>query len=469
MKKIFVSVILVTFISNICYAGFEGGVFTTTAKKSITDYYNYDYETISQYDYTVDNYFGGRKDVLNNRVPSFYKFLEKGYLKYCYYQSILKILEQLSNDEQSMANIVKLIDLLTQRYEKQIDNYKFTSIISNLIDTYIPLSQNGFEQVLNNTNLILNNNYGISKKMMFDIYERASVSDLSKPFSQAYFKVIKQLYNDGFENEMDLGYGSMVRDPNRNWAQTIPGVLNHYSNNEKALSAILENYNIMKQDKILTKESVMGIFCSTDWAAYNGKNYALELVKRMEKTGLYSPEEINSWASKDWGYNNEDFSPEALILVDKGYLNYLSYLNENIELNDQFYKNFIKVMDLLKRYNINDDAIISILSFSNWNKGNETYSILTYLLNSGKKSAELEEIFYNSHYYTNIYPIYERVISNNSIYDKQTAFNQELNSNMRKANNTRKRENIGEAIKTTGAVATSPIWLPLVILKGVKN
>ena len=38
------------------------------------------------------------------------------------------------------------------------------------------------------------------------------------------------LYNDGFENEMDIVYGSMVRDQNRSWAQTIPGVVNHYSN-----------------------------------------------------------------------------------------------------------------------------------------------------------------------------------------------------------------------------------------------
>ena len=437
------------------YNSADYGPVAHSDKKYITEYYDYDSGTVRTFENAIEMYFKNQPVSLSGGSNSFYTFLEKGYLKYCYYEGIGKILKEDSYDEQAMENIVRMFNLVLALARENNSIYS-ERILNEFIKKNGNMPRQSFNKVLANTKLMLSNPYGLDVGIMENFYNKMPLDSLSRPIAAEYFETIKLISDN--ENS---GTG---------FTDEFSKVLDSNFDNVKVLRLIIRNYQEMKQDSILTPRTIMFVINNVDWNDFRGKNYALALAKRMEGTELYTEEVINEWVGGmiPWSVIKSDPVPEALALIDKGYLNYLSNVQSNTPYDRKFLSNFIKLVDLMRQNNANDDDIKSVIKYSDWKKFDETYTILLWMYASGSaKSNSIRAMYGWGNEKVDAYGIYEEVMSKNSIEDKKTEFVKRMNRSIKrhytKESMDYKLDKALEAVQVTGAVITAPIWVPLLL------
>jgi len=247
----------------------------------------------------------------------------------------------------------------------------------------------------------------------------------------------------------------------------VSNLLSKYSADENVMDVILGNFEEMKKDNVLTEKTLSHVLTTTNWDEFDGKNYALALAKRMEKSNQYSNEEINKWVGQiiDWSQINSEPQPETIKIVNKGYLKYFDYLNNNAQISDSkdFLSNYLKTIDLMKSYNADENAIISVIKNSDWSKAADTFAIISYLYSTGFSSnKKIEQIFNNSNV-KKIYSIYSNLKNKGNTINNQIEFVKNIKTFLKDNKTTTTNSVIS---KVTEA---APAYIPLLLWGNTDN
>ena len=110
----------------------------------------------------------------------------------------------------------------------------------------------------------------------------------------------------------------------------------------------------------------------------------------------------------------------------------------------------MQCIDAAKQAGWEDKTIKSFIEDAQWDKVDETYGILQYMIASNKDYSEYKHSFYT------LYEVYDEV-NNSGKTDKAAAFGKALKKKKFK-------KDAGKAAATAAAVVTAPVWIPLAIL-----
>ena len=200
------------------------------------------------------------------------------------------------------------------------------------------------------------------------------------------------------------------------------------------------------------------------------------IKQQMEKAGLYTKYEIDElfYSLIKGDLQSETELPElSNKFINEGYMKFIiwapgykSYSDYEILNKEQTMSNIIEVVDLMKKYNIDDSSINRVIVYEIIvRKKNvvDTCNIITYLYESKRtKQKDIENLF-DSHYYNgneDIYSVYYEVQKNPKIKNKRKTFIRKVNTQRRK---NILKEKTGETLMYTGVGILCIVGAPVVI------